>query len=141
VTSIDQDYPEYGVIHLKMVRQRILDDRTLGAIYHNDKLLCYTLEDKVRAVKVKHQTAIPLGFYSGKVTYSPRFGKLLPELLNVPNFEGVRIHSGNTPQDTSGCILVGESQNLVGDLCGSRRSMVKLLALLKTELFTIDITN
>ncbi len=129
------------MIHLKMVRQRFLDDRTLGAIYHNDTLFCYTLEDKVRETKVKHQTAIPLGFYSGIVSYSTRFGKMLPELLNVQNFVGVRIHSGNTPEDTSGCILVGESQDIKGKLCGSRRAMVKLMKLLDGKAFTLDICN
>jgi hypothetical protein len=77
---------------------------------------CATLEDVVREVpgvpvhawKVPGNTAIPSGMYEVEITYSQRFKRDLPLLLNVPGFAGIRIHAGNTEDETSGCILVGQ---------------------------------
>lgn len=89
---------------------------TLGSLFVDDKFLCFTLEDVVREVpelpveewKIKDQTAIPKGTYPVKLTFSNRFQKDMPQIVGVPGFTGIRIHPGNTDQDTSGCILVGE---------------------------------
>jgi hypothetical protein len=86
---------------------------------------CFTLEDIERPVKIKAETAIPKGTYKVIINQSNRFKRLMPLLLNVPNFEGVRIHSGNTNHDTEGCILVGQTRNknYIGQ---SRKAYAKL---------------
>lgn len=88
------------------------DEGCIGNLYlipygKRKKFFCNTLEDPVRPQKIKGDTAIPEGSYPIAITYSPKFKRYMPEVLNVPNFEGIRIHSGNTKKDTSGCILVG----------------------------------
>ena len=81
---------------------------TIGKLYIDGNYFCDTLEDTVRiGDKVYGKTAIPAGTYKVKKTFSPRFKKVLPEILNVPGFSGVRIHSGNTAKDTEGCLLLG----------------------------------
>ncbi len=94
---------------LELRRTDLLTGCTLGELFINGRFECYTLEDKVRdnGVKVYGSTAIPKGTYDLSVTFSNRFQKQLPLLHDVPGFEGVRIHTGNTNQDTEGCILVG----------------------------------
>jgi hypothetical protein len=81
---------------------------TLGDLYLNGKRFCHVLEDAVRGegIKVKAHTAIPEGTYPVAVTYSPRFDRMMPLVMNVPNFEGIRIHGGNTHENTEGCPLV-----------------------------------
>lgn len=81
---------------------------TLGNLSMDGDPFCDTLEDKVRTEKIPRETAIPAGRYEVKLTYSRRFKRVMPQLMNVPNFEGIRIHSGNTDKDTEGCILVGK---------------------------------
>lgn len=85
---------------------------TIGEMYIDGRFECYTLEDVVRAdgVKIYGETAIPTGEYAVDLTMSPRFKRVLPLLLNVQGFVGVRIHPGNTADDTEGCVLVGRTK-------------------------------
>lgn len=84
---------------------------TIGRLSVDGVYECWTLEDVVRdGPKVMHETAIPAGMYRVVMTRSQRFGVMLPLLLDVPDFTGIRIHAGNTDADTSGCILVGQSR-------------------------------
>jgi len=122
---------------LKLIRKYKCPNYTIGHLYINDKYFCDTLEDKVRQLdsiedKIKHKTAIPKGKYKVVVTMSPRFKRLLPLLLNVPFFEGIRIHRGNDENDTSGCIIVGENK-IKGKVINSTYYEKKLVELLKNE--------
>lgn len=98
-------------MNLILFRKIEINDTVLGELHIDGKFFCYTLEDKIRDVKIKHQTCIPTGTYKVALTLSQRFKTILPLLLNVPNFEGIRIHAGNTTEDTSGCLLVGTAIN------------------------------
>lgn len=106
------------------------ENSTIGEMTIDGKWECYTLEDKERDVKIKSETAIPKGTYKVIINQSNRFKKLLPLLLNVPNFEGVRIHPGNSNHDTEGCILVGrtKSKDFIGQ---SRKAFESLFAKMK----------
>lgn len=98
-------------MNLLLQRGRSTEKSTPGQLLINGTFECYTLEDIVRprGMKVYGQTAIPAGVYPVVITMSPRFQRLLPALLNVPGFEGIRIHTGNKAEDTDGCILVGDA--------------------------------
>lgn len=98
---------------------------------------CDVLEDIVRdknkngkfdngEIKIYGETAIPYGIYGIVITFSPHFGKELPLLLNVPNFEGIRIHGGNSKSDTYGCLLVGINTE-IGKVTQSQVMLKKLM--------------
>lgn len=122
---------------------------TIGELLVNDKHLCDTLEDRVRpeGEKVYGKTAIPEGTYEVKLTHSPRFKKILPEILNVPNFSGIRIHSLNKAEESEGCIGVGEWNGKDTNwISNSRKAFNKLFAILQEasdrgEKITITINN
>jgi len=107
---------------LTVVRTQFGADATNGLLFINGIFECFTLEDEVRDVKVHSETAIPLGEYEIKLRtiggfhakYTDRYGaafhKGMLELQDVPNFQYILIHTGNTDQHTAGCLLVGETQ-------------------------------
>jgi hypothetical protein len=115
-------------LHLKRLHRT--EFSTIGELTIDGLFECYTLEDKERDVKIKSETAIPKGTYKVIINQSARFKTLLPLLIDVPNFEGIRIHPGNTNHDTEGCILVGKTRGK--DFVGkSRKAFATLLAKMK----------
>lgn len=104
---------------LKVKRHWFSDKSTIGVIEVDGVKCGFTLEDTARpdGVKISGVTAIPHGEYEVTIDYSQRFMKPMPHILNVPGFEGIRIHKGNLPSQTEGCILVGlrKGQDLVYD--------------------------
>lgn len=110
-------------MQLKLNRIFKTNTFTIGELYINEKYVTDTLEDRVRpeGEKVYGKTAIPEGKYEIELTHSPRFKKILPEILNVPNFSGIRIHTGNSSKDTEGCIIVGTWDGEKEDWVGSSK--------------------
>ena len=106
------------------------DKSTIGELLIDGKFECYTLEDVERKEKVYGETAIDKGTYKVIINRSNRFKVDMPLLLNVPKFEGIRIHPGNKAIDTHGCILVGTTRTL--DFIGnSKKAYNKLFAKMK----------
>lgn len=106
-------------------------DYTIGKLSIDGKYFCDTLEDTVRpaGVKVPGRTAIPAGKYQVELAESLRFGRLMPRLKDVPGFTGILIHSGNTAEDTEGCILVGKNR-VKGKVLDSREIFARLFKIL-----------
>ena len=94
---------------LDIFRREYYEDRTIGELFFAGVRFCWNLEPKLRSLmepKIPGLTAIPAGEYEVKLTYSPAFKRVTPEIMNVPGFTGVRLHGGNRPEDTEGCPLV-----------------------------------
>ena len=129
-------------MELKVIRETFTDESTIGKLFINGVFHCFTLEDKVREKKIQNVTAIPKGRYEVIINFSNRFQQQMPLLLNVPDFEGVRIHWGNYSKDTEGCILLGTTKgiNMIGN---SRTAYAKFMSVLnkvsKTEKIFITI--
>lgn len=95
---------------LELKRRWLTDIATVGELYVDGQLECFVLEDRYRPPpepKVFGATAIPCGTYDIVLTRSPRFRRILPLVVDVPGFQGIRIHPGNGPGDTEGCLLPG----------------------------------
>lgn len=132
---------------LKVERLYPKEDYTIGKMYIDGKYFCDTLEDAERDIerdgKIPQKTAIPKGEYTVIFNMSPRFGRNLPRLLDVPHFDGILIHPGNTADDSAGCILVGRN-TVKGALTDSRIISDRLNALIEKaqrhgEKITIEI--
>ena len=144
-------------MELRLERKYRNNNYCIDKLYINGKYFSDVLEDpdrgltdtmsleEIKKVKIKGNTCIPYGTYNITITYSPRFKKNLPLLNNVKGFDGIRIHSGNTPQDTEGCLLPGFNK-VKGQVIDSRVTTDKLIAqiqqaLNKGEKVTITITK
>jgi hypothetical protein len=116
-------------MNLLLKRTHNTKNYTHGQLFIDDVYFCDTLEDQERQIKVAGETAIPCGTYKVILTMSNRFKKIMPLLLNVPNFMGIRIHNGNTKDHTEGCILVGKKvkDGFIGE---SRTTFKKLMGIL-----------
>lgn len=144
-------------MELRLERKYRNNNYCIDKLYVNDKYFSDVLEDpdrgltdsmsleEIKRIKIKGNTCIPYGTYNITITYSPRFKKNLPLLNNVKGFDGIRIHSGNKPQDTEGCLLPGFNK-VKGQVIDSRVTTDKLIAqiqqaLNKKEKVTITITK
>ena len=144
-------------MELKLIRKYRKTDYTIGILYVNNKYFCEILEDtdrglkdsmsleEIKKIKIKDQTCIPYGIYQILMTYSPKQKKIMRLVNNVKGFEGIRIHSGNTNKDTSGCLLPGYNK-IKGQVINSRETFNKLYSLIQTainnkENVTIEITK
>lgn len=125
-------------MELLLERKYPKNNYTISNLFINGKFYCNTIEDVVRDInkngtfdcgefKISGHTAIPYGKYEIQVTYSPKFKRKLPLLLNVKHFEGIRIHRGNTAKDSSGCLIPGEN---------TKRGMV-----LNSTKYELELTN
>ena len=102
-------------MELFVERKPSVNGDTVGDLYIDGVRFCFTLEDQIREQpgvpvaqwKVAGATAIPQGHYHVLWTYSNRFKHNTLQVMDVPGFSGIRIHSGNTGADTEGCLLVG----------------------------------
>lgn len=125
------------------------DKYTIGKLYIDGEWFCDTIEDKVRSLhkdcpytpkgrnckckeKIYGETAIPAGTYKVVLSYSNKFKRILPEILNVPHFLGIRIHKGNTEQDSAGCVILGENK-VKGKVINSTPYEIKLVKLLENQ--------
>ena len=124
-------------MELELTRTTRTNRSTIGELTVDGKFECFILEDKDRglqqgmalselmAAKIKTRTAIPTGRYEIVTNFSDRFQKMLPLLLDVPAFAGIRIHPGNTDADTEGCLLPGKTKS--PDMVGSSRAAFTVL--------------
>lgn len=132
---------------IEIKRNEFAENFTGGELFIDGKKFCDTIEDTdrmprgvclsrddtekiIKEVKVAGKTCIPSGHYKLRISFSNRFQKRLPEILDVPGFTGIRIHSGNKAEDSEGCILVGKRTE-PGWVSDSRNTMTKLMATLE----------
>ena len=140
-------------MRIELVRIAFNSTYTIGKLYVDGKYFSDVLEDVDRGLdssmteseilekKVKGQTAIPTGHYAINITYSPKYKRMMPLLLDVKGFSGIRIHSGNTAKDTEGCLIVGKNKK-VGMVLESRDTYQRLFKMMEGQKeITIDITR
>ena len=140
-------------MRIELVRIAFKSTYTIGKLYVDGKYFSDVLEDVDRGLdssmteseilekKVKGQTAIPTGHYVINITYSPKYKRMMPLLLDVKGFSGIRIHSGNSSKDTEGCLLVGKNKK-VGMVLESRDTYKRLFKMMQDQKeITIDITR
>ena len=121
--------------HIRLERWHTTTRSTIGMLFEvkgrSQFFLCYTLEDPVRDTKIYGDTAIPAGIYKVVINFSRKYKCFLPLLKKVLGFKGVRIHSGNSPKDTKGCILVGDYNGRPNWVGKSRTTFKKVFKLMQ----------
>lgn len=127
-------------MELTLTRRILTKNSTIGELFIDGKRECFVLEDTYRvppAAKVPGATCIPCGRYSVRKTFSPRFKQDMYLVENVPGFQGIRIHPGNTKDDTEGCLLPGRTMGLdkVGESRLAFADLVKKLDAANTPIF------
>ena len=107
-------------------------NHTKSIIFVNDLFFCFGMEpeNKFNNTIKGQRDLIPEGTYSIILSKSPKFKRILPEILNVPNNSGIRIHPGNYPSDTSGCLILGSHFN-ENILLNSTKRVDELIFMLK----------
>ena len=124
-------------MELKVVRSVFNPKSTLGKLFINGEFFAFTCEDTVRNLngdcskKIQNQTAIDPGRYEVALTFSNRFQKYLPLLLNVPCFDAIRLHGGNTAADSEGCILIGANGDMQERIWNCASKVTGLVAAMK----------
>lgn len=130
-------------MELSAVRNPSKNNCTVSKVYVDGVYECLFLEDTVREIpgvpvevwKVPGETAIPAGRYKLVIDMSTRFGHLMMHILNVPGFEGVRIHKGNSSKDTEGCPICGTSWDHENDwVRGSKTAYDALFSKVQSHL-------
>lgn len=124
---------------MELVLQRDYIGRTctIGSLFADGIFECFTLEDLPAGPegKIPGKTRIPAGRYQLVITHSQKFGVMMPLLIRVPNYSGIRIHAGNNAEDTNGCVLVGALMNDDGEsLLQSRIAYSRLFSVLSETL-------
>lgn len=140
-------------MNLSLERRWRSDKATIGSLFIDGVHECFVLEDKVREIegvdvnqwKVQNETAIPSGRYKVIKSYSNRFQRITLQLINVPGYSGVRIHPGNIPANTDGCLLPGTERVDTSAVVNSKLACdaleAKVMPKLDTEECWITITN
>jgi hypothetical protein len=127
-------------LHILSNRLTMTSKSVISNVYLNGEYFGYILEDVIRDKKIKHETAIDAGIYKVILTHSNRFNRIMPLLLNVPNFSGVRLHGGNTHKDTSGCPMIAKNRINDNMIQGSlEKELTKIIS--KYDECTIEIVN
>lgn len=115
------------------------DKYVIGRLYIGNIFFCHTLEPQL-GVSDSSKGCIPSGVYKMAISWSPKFKKMLPILFDVPNFEGIRIHAGNTSKDTHGCILLGDNLN-VGSVSNSALRVSEFIRLFQKNKLQMDMLH
>ncbi len=128
---------------LVMIRKYYDLDRTIGEMFLDKdgkrEFLCFTLEDSITTHKIYGESAIADGKYNVVNSLSNRFKRILPELLNVNGYAGVRIHGGNTEKNTLGCILVGSQTDWKTKIWNCGPSVDKIVEIIKENRGKIEL--
>lgn len=121
-------------MNITLKRQLGTAGYTLGNLFVDGVRECWILEDETHdGPKIPGKTSIPAGTYKIVMDWSNHFKKVLPHLLNVPEFEGIRIHPGNAPSDTEGCLLPGQTST-PGMVGSSRAAYTNLVVKIRTAI-------